>query len=341
MIEVKNLTRQFDDILAVDNISFRINVGEITGFLGPNGAGKSTTLKMLSSYLKPTSGEIFYNDQKMSDIDYDIRRDIGYLPELNPLYYDLLVYDYLKFMAELKEIKKESIDERIRYVAQRCGIVDRLPQMIGTLSKGYKQRVGLAQAILSDPKILILDEPTNGLDPNQIIEIRTLISELGKDKTVILSSHILQEIQAICERILIIHKGKLITDTTKEELLTKIKQKNVLRLSLNGHIDPLLIGQIDDSIMVTYEKTKNGIGKYTIEYPVEKDFREEIFNTIVQNKGNILELYQETQNLEDVFTLLTGNDAVLDSSQSFRMTEEEGRRMTEENMDQNGTGGNQ
>ena len=219
MIEVKNLKKQFGEIIAVNDISFTIKDGEITGFLGPNGAGKSTTLKILSSYLKPTSGEILYNGQKMSELEYDIRKDIGYLPELNPLYHELLVYDYLKYMALLKEIPKKLVSERIHFVAQRCGIIDRLPQMIGTLSKGYKQRVGLAQAILSDPKMLILDEPTNGLDPNQIIEIRYLISELGKHKTVILSSHILHEIQAICERILIIHKGTLVTDASKESLL--------------------------------------------------------------------------------------------------------------------------
>jgi ABC-2 type transport system ATP-binding protein len=221
MIEVKNLTKQFEEIVAVDNINFKIGVGEITGFLGPNGAGKSTTLKMLTNYLKPTSGEILINNIKLQDYDYDIRKDIGYLPELNPLYHELLVYDYLKYIAELKEIEKKQIQDRIVYVAERCGIKERLAQTIGTLSKGLKQRVGLAQAILNDPKILILDEPTVGLDPNQIIEIRGLISELGKNKTVILSSHIIQEIQAICQRILIIHKGRLVINSTKAELLEK------------------------------------------------------------------------------------------------------------------------
>ena len=220
MIEVRNLSKRFDDIIAVDDISFKINKGEITGFLGPNGAGKSTTLKMITSYLKPTSGEILFDGVNIKDQTYDIKKDIGYLPEQNPLYHDMLVFDYLKYMAELKELEKSKVKDRILYVAERCGITDRLAQMIGTLSKGYRQRVGLAQSILNDPKILILDEPNVGLDPNQILEIRELIKELGRDRTVIISSHILQEIQAMCEKIMIIHKGKLIVDTTKEKLLS-------------------------------------------------------------------------------------------------------------------------
>jgi len=305
MIEVKNLTKHYEDIIAVNNISFKINPGEISGFLGPNGAGKSTTLKMLSTYLKPTSGEILYNDMKISDFIYDIRKDIGYLPELNPLYHDLIVYDYLKYMAELKEITKNNIRNSIFYVSERCGLTDRLSQVIGTLSKGYKQRVGLAQAILNDPKILILDEPTNGLDPNQILEIRELITELGKEKTMIISSHILQEIQATCQRILIIHKGSLITDTNKEELLSKVKQKNVIYLTLSGYLKPEIIQNIDSIISIIEIKQISNTFKYTLEYPLEMDFREVIFDCIVKNKLNILELYQETHNLEDVFTILT------------------------------------
>ena len=261
MIEVKNLTKRFGAITAVNEISFTIKAGEITGFLGPNGAGKSTTLKMLSAYLKPTSGDVLYDHKKMSDYEHDIRKDIGYLPELNPLYHELLVYDYLKYMALLKEIPKKEINERIHYVAQRCGIIDRLPQMIGTLSKGYKQRVGLAQAILSDPKILILDEPTNGLDPNQIIEIRSLICELGKDRTVILSSHILQEIQAICQRILIIHKGKIITDANKDDLLETQNLEEVFTRLTGCHVEERNISEIPPLRSALGQNDKNCVQK--------------------------------------------------------------------------------
>ena len=237
MIEVENLTKIFGEITAVNNVSFKVQKGELTGFLGPNGAGKSTTLKIIATYMACTSGKILINGSEINEcqlllnqketysnqkkMEIDVRKIIGYLPELNPLYNYLLVFDYLKYIAELKEIKKKYINERILYVAERCGIKDRLSQMIGTLSKGFRQRVGLASAILSDPQILILDEPTVGLDPNQIQEIRALINELGKDKTVILSSHILSDIQAICDRILIMHKGKIVSDKMKNELLSE------------------------------------------------------------------------------------------------------------------------
>lgn len=305
MVEVKNLSKKFDDIIAVDNISFKINNGEIAGFLGPNGAGKSTTLKMMTTYLKPSSGDIFYNNIKISDHNYDIRKDIGYLPEQNPLYHEMLVFDYLKYMCELKDIPKESIQKNILYAAEKCGITDRLSQSIGTLSKGYKQRTGLAQAILNDPKILILDEPTVGLDPNQILEIRSLIKELGKEKTVILSSHILQEIQALCEKIIIIHKGKIITDTTKERLLIDIKQKNIIHLAINNYLDETAFKDLDDSVKVKSYKMLSSVHYYVFEYSINIDLREAFFDIIVKHNLKILEFYQETQNLEDVFTLLT------------------------------------
>jgi ABC-2 type transport system ATP-binding protein len=308
LIRVEHLKKHFDEIIAVDDITFELKKGQITGFLGPNGAGKSTTLKTIVTYLKPTAGDVYINDVKLGEHPDDIRKLIGYLPEHNPLYADMLVWDYLKYMAELKEIPAEKIKDRILYVADRCGITDRLSQIIGTLSKGYRQRVGLAAAILHDPQILILDEPTSGLDPNQILEIRNLIRELGSDKTVILSSHILQEISALCERIIIIHRGKIVADTTKDKLLRDMKQKHELHLTLNAHLSPNKISDIDENIqteLIDPEKHK-----YSITYPVEYDFREQIFDTICQHNLKIYELYQETQKLEDAFAYLTTDSKV-------------------------------
>jgi len=303
MIAVTHLSKHFTDIRAVDDISFTIKSGEITGFLGPNGAGKSTTLKMLSAYIQPTSGEISIDGRQIDDQSYDIRRDIGYLPETNPLYDDLIIYDYLKYMAQLKDIPKKMMHDRIREVAEKCGLTDRLSQMIATLSKGYRQRVGLAQAILTYPKILILDEPTIGLDPNQILEIRALISDLGRDKTVILSSHILPEIQAICERIMIINRGKLIADTTKESLLRDIRQKIIIHLVLNKYLCPEIFTAIDENISLV-EKNDDTY-QYVFEYPVEYDFREVFFDKVCDNNAKIVEMSTEQQKLEDVFGILT------------------------------------
>jgi len=303
MIEVKNLTKRFSKIVAVNDISFTIKRGEITGFLGPNGAGKTTTLRMLAAYMKPTAGEISIEGKPVDDHFYDIRKDIGYLPEHNPLYDDMIVFDYLRYMAELKEVPRKQISTRITEVAESCGVNERLGQMIGTLSKGFRQRVGLAQAILNYPKILILDEPTVGLDPNQILEIRSLITELGQQRTVILSSHILPEIQAICERIMIIHKGKLVTDTTKASLLRDIKQKNTIHLVLNKYLCPDVFLDIHEAISLVSKDDETFT--YAFEYPAEYDFREQIWDKACDNNAKTLELYSETQKLEDVFTILT------------------------------------
>jgi len=303
MIAVSHLSKHFTDIRAVDDISFTIKTGEITGFLGPNGAGKSTTLKMLSAYIQPTSGEIIIDGKQIDDHFYDIRKDIGYLPETNPLYDDLIVYDYLKYMARLKDIPSDQINNRIKEVAKKCGITDRLSQIIGTLSKGYRQRVGLAQAILNYPKILILDEPTIGLDPNQILEIRALITEMGQDRTVILSSHILPEIQAICERIMIINHGRLIADTTKDTLLRDIRQKNIIHLVLNKYLSPEIFLSIDENIILV--KKDDDAFEYVFQYPAEMDFRESFFDKVCDNNAKIIELSTEQQKLEDVFSLLT------------------------------------
>ncbi|HPN13466.1 MAG TPA: ATP-binding cassette domain-containing protein, partial [Spirochaetota bacterium] len=203
MITVQGITKRFGDITAVNNISFTIKEGEITGLLGPNGAGKTTTLRMLTGYLKPDSGTITIGDFSVNDDSVDVRRIVGYLPESAPVYGDMLVYDYLSFIAEVRGIADE---KRIEEIGALCGINDVMHQGIGELSKGYRQRVGLAQSMIHDPEILILDEPTSGLDPNQIIEIRNLIREIGKKKTIILSTHILPEVEATCDRVIIIDR---------------------------------------------------------------------------------------------------------------------------------------
>ena len=232
MIRLQNLTKDYGSVRAVDHVNFEINEGEILGFLGPNGAGKTTTLRMITCFLSPTSGNIEVENMNIDNNQIEIKRLIGYLPEHNPLYIDMTVYDYLKFIADIREIS--NFETRIIEVIKQCGLNGVVHKPINTLSKGYKQRVGIAQAILHDPKILILDEPTSGLDPNQIVEIRGLIKELGKEKTLIISSHILQEVQAVCNRIIIINEGKIVADGSTEELQSAFQNKTKLILELNA-----------------------------------------------------------------------------------------------------------
>ncbi len=217
-IVVNNLTKKFGSQRAVDNISFEVKTGEILGFLGPNGAGKTTTMKILTCYMAPSDGDAKINNLSILESQDEIKKKIGYLPENNPLYFDMPVLDYLKFVADLQGVQKDKIQDRIAEMVYVCGLNVEKHKKIGELSKGFRQRVGLAQAMIHDPEILILDEPTTGLDPNQIVEIRKLIKELGKQKTVILSTHILPEVEATCDRILIINNGKIVADGTSDML---------------------------------------------------------------------------------------------------------------------------
>ena len=234
MIKIDKLSRNFGDIKAVDEISFCIQDKEIVGFLGPNGAGKTTTLRMIVGYLQPGSGNIEIDGESIFTDPLKASRQIGYLPEQNPLYEEMTVVELLAYFAALRKLKRDYFRERLNFVVKKCGIKEVLNQRIGTLSKGYRQRTGLAQAILHDPKILILDEPTSGLDPNQIIEIRELIRELGKEKMVLLSSHIMQEVQALCDRVVIINKGKIIVDDTIENLPHYLNRSTMLILEVQG-----------------------------------------------------------------------------------------------------------
>jgi len=305
MIQLKNLVKDYGTLRAVDHIDFEINEGEILGFLGPNGAGKTTTLKVITCFLSPTDGNIFVEDKNVQEDSREIRKIIGYLPENNPLYSEMTVFDYLKFIAEIREIT--NFKSRLREVIERCGLHGVVEKPINTLSKGYKQRVGIAQAIIHDPKILILDEPTSGLDPNQIAEIRELIKELGKEKTLIISSHILQEVQAVCDRIVIIHKGKIVADGSTEELKSSFQNKTKLVLELIAREEEIhsIKENIEDISLLSITPKENEIQQVAIEYASEKDKRIEIYNFIKSKDWVLLEMHREHISLEAVFRNLT------------------------------------
>ncbi len=303
MIEVKKLSKHYNDgaIKAVDNISFKINKGEIVGFLGPNGAGKSTTLKLLTGYIKPTKGEI-----KIADIDIvkdglNARKKIGYLPESTALYQNMKVIEFLNFIIESREIPKDKVKERLDYVIHKLELNSRAYQTISSLSKGFKQRVGLAQAIIHNPDFIILDEPTSGLDPNQVIEIRNLIKEISREKTVIFSSHILQEVEALCDKIIIINRGKIISMGSKEELH---KDNLIINLTLKGD-SKLIMDSLKNlkDIKLNLLNTFNNLVRVNIE--TLEDKREEIFNCAKNNNFIILEMFKENESLESIFKKLT------------------------------------
>lgn len=314
MIEVRNLVKHYGDVKAVEDVSFSVKNGEILGFLGPNGAGKTTTLKVITGYLSPTSGNVFVDDYNVMDDSMEIRKMIGYLPELNPLYHDMRVYDFLEFVARAREIDSNRFRSRLNEVIELCGLKGVVHKYINELSKGYCQRVGLAQAIIHDPKILILDEPTSGLDPNQIVEIRGLIRNLGKEKTVIISSHILQEMQATADRMIIINKGKIVANGTVDELMSDFKGKTRLTLELKNATEESVkkVQSFQDGILLSQFDAKDDIVTAVLEYPNEIDPREDIFKHAVKNKWTVLEMSRHKTSLEEVFRTLTiegGNNA--------------------------------
>jgi len=305
MIRLQNLTKDYGSVRAVDHVNFEINEGEILGFLGPNGAGKTTTLRMITCFLSPTSGNIEVENMNINNKQLEIKRLIGYLPEHNPLYIDMTVFDYLKFISDIREIS--NFRTRMKEVIEQCGLKGVVHKPINTLSKGYKQRVGIAQAILHDPKILILDEPTSGLDPNQIVEIRELIKELGKEKTLIISSHILQEVQAVCSRIIIINEGKIVADGSTEELQSAFQNKTKLILELIAPENE--ISEVSDNIQETSILSVSPLNETTfkveIEYDSANDKRAEIFDYIKSKEWTLLEMHRENISLEAVFRNLT------------------------------------
>ncbi len=307
MIEIKNLTKDYDDVKAVKSISFNLDDAQIVGFLGANGAGKSTTLKMITGYLAPTSGNVFVDGKNIIDDCIEIQKEIGYLPELNPLYTEMKVHEYLKFNAEIRHIVGEDFREALARVVSECGLQGVVHKTIANCSKGYKQRIGLAAAMIHDPKILILDEPVTGLDPNQIVEIRELIKKVGKKKLVLMSSHILQEIQATVDRIIIINNGEIIADGTSKELIDGAKDITTLTLAIENSDDNTIENMkatIPSINIKTTQKDKN-ITTLKIEYSGKSDPRRDIFTYAVENNWTILEMSETKQNLEDIFRNLT------------------------------------
>ncbi len=314
MIEVQNLTKYYKDFCAVDNISMTINRGEILGLLGPNGAGKTTTLRMLTGFFKPSSGSIKVKNFSMPQDTLPIKSLIGYLPESAPLYHNMLVYDYLEYVAKIKGIDdKETRYDRFLQLSDLCGLSSIMAKPIANLSKGLKQRVGLAHAMMTDPEILILDEPTSGLDPNQIAEIRDIIRSIGKEKTIIFSTHILSEAEATCDRIAIINKGRVVADDTTANLKLSAGQSSFIRLSLSGAPQDkaldLLSGICDDMEIKPVEKKEPGLVSFEIRSRSNEDFRAPIYLKIKETDWVIVELVKESQALEKIFQELTREEA--------------------------------
>ena len=311
MIKVENLSKNYGSVKAVKSISFELNDGQVVGFLGANGAGKSTTLKIMTGYISPSSGNVFYGEKNIQDDTSEIQKDIGYLPELNPLYSEMIVHDYLKFISEVRGISENDFKNAFQKVVEECSLNAVAHRTIANCSKGYKQRIGLAAALIHDPKILILDEPVTGLDPNQIVEIRELIKKLGKEKIVLMSSHILQEIQATVDRIIIINEGSIVADGSSEELLNdSAKGKADLKLEVSNadENDIRDMKATIPSIDIKNISKEDSFTRINIEFPSNGDPREDIFKYAVDKNWVILEMVTSKQNLEDIFRKLTGNN---------------------------------
>lgn len=307
-IRIENLSKRYGPQTAVDKISFEVKTGEILGFLGPNGAGKSTSMKMITGYLGIGEGDVFINDRSVREQGPDLKKHIGYLPENNPLYLDMPVIDYLEFCAVLQGVEKEKISGRIRTMISVCGLNAEKHKKIGELSKGYRQRVGLAQAMIHDPEILILDEPTTGLDPNQIVEIRQLIRELGKAKTVILSTHILPEVEATCDRILIINKGKIVADGTAETLRKQASGRELIKARIedsNGKDILQALNKLPSVEQVSAIDLNSN--RFEIQSKVGQSAKREIFHLCVEKGWVLTEMIPVETRLEDIFRNLTMN----------------------------------
>ena len=318
MIEVQNLTKYFKDFRAVNNISMTIRKGEILGLLGPNGAGKTTTLRMLTGYFRPNSGTIKIKGFQMPKDAIRIKSLIGYLPESAPLYHNMLVYDYLEYVAKIKGIEdKEKRYDRFLQLSDICGLSAIMDKPIANLSKGLKQRVGIAHAMMTDPEILILDEPTSGLDPNQIVEIRDIIKTIGKEKTIIFSTHILSEAEATCDRIAIIHNGKMVADDTTANLKLGAEQNSLIKLSLRGALKEdaaSLLKSIHSSLDIKIvDPVEKDLISFEVTYSNEgsknHDFRSDIYLKIKETDWIIIQLIKESQTLEKIFRELIREDA--------------------------------
>jgi ABC-2 type transport system ATP-binding protein len=309
MIQVEGLTKDYGPVRAVDGVTFNVRKGEVLGFLGPNGAGKSTTMKMLTCYLAPTGGRATVAGFDVFDHSLEVRRRIGYLPEDTPLYKDMTVLEYLRFVADVRAMPRDRREARIKDIGGRCGLGTVAGKLVGELSKGYRQRVGLAQAMLHDPDILILDEPTSGLDPNQIVEIRELIKEVGREKTVILSTHILPEVEATCSRMIIISGGKLVADGTPEVLRNRQRGGHYrFVVEANGVPKEAIrdrLASLDGVNRAQVVAGEQGTYAFAIDGARADDLRKPLFRAAVDNKWTLLELVRESASLEDVFRNLT------------------------------------
>lgn len=308
MIQVEKLTKYFNGLCAVDQISFDIQKGEILGLLGPNGAGKTTTLRMLTGFLQPSSGSIQVKNFRIEQHLLEIKKIMGYLPESAPLYHDMLVFDYLSYVAGIRGIDKTRKMNRIRQMADLCGINEVMHQPISELSKGYKQRVGLAHAMMSDPEILVLDEPTSGLDPNQIVEIRQIIKQIGKQKTIILSTHILSEAEATCDRIVIINGGKIVADGRTQILKESADDRKTIHLSLQNadfkSVDTRMSAIDGIEAVHRIEETDTHL-EVRLDCRSSEDLRAAIYAKIKQTNWILLEFHQKTRTLETIFRELT------------------------------------
>jgi ABC-2 type transport system ATP-binding protein len=312
-IVVNNLSKFYGDAKAVDGISFQVQSGEILGFLGPNGAGKTTTMRIITCYLSASAGSVEVEGKDIRTESLKVRKLVGYLPEQNPLYFDMNVLEYLGYSAQLQGVEKNAVPSQVREMVDVCALGEMKHKDIGQLSKGYRQRVGLAAAMIHDPKVLILDEPTSGLDPNQIIEIRNLIKELGKEKTVVLSTHILPEVQATCNRVIIINRGKIVADGPIEELQRGLHggEKILMEVEvpssqsfdeISSHVR--MIPYIET---VAFIEERNGVKKFSVETSKAVDIRRDLFQLCIQKGWVLLELHREQTSLEDIFRQLTAD----------------------------------
>jgi ABC-2 type transport system ATP-binding protein len=307
MINVQHVTKHYGQVTALNDISFSIQKGEIVAFLGPNGAGKTTTMRILTGFMPPTSGTVQIAGFDCLEEPWEVKKHIGYLPETPPLYLELTVKEYLTFVGRIKRLEPEQLKERMKLIVQQTGLTEVKERVIGHLSRGYRQRVGLAQALLHNPPVLILDEPTTGLDPNQIIEIRDLIKSLAGSHTIILSTHLLAEATAICQKVIIIHQGQIVAIDTPEQLGAKLRQSEILNLTVKQSDPELLdaLSKISGVIQVSHGPSPN---TYVVETNIGEDVREELTKLVVTRDAGLLELSTQTVSLEDVFKVLTKPD---------------------------------
>jgi gliding motility-associated transport system ATP-binding protein len=308
MIHVENLTKYYRDFCAVDNFNLDVHKGEILGLLGPNGAGKTTFLRMLTGFLTPTEGTVRVKELSVATDALGVKKLMGYLPESAPLYKDMLAYDYLQYVAGIRGIREDNIHSRIKALSDLCGLNNMMHKPIGELSKGYKQRVGLAHAMMDDPEILVLDEPTSGLDPNQIVEIRDIIRHIGKEKTVILSTHILSEAEATCDRVVIIHKGKIAADDLTENLKAAGGKENHIRLSIvNAEPQSVqdLLGRVEGVQQVDLAEHAEKTLSVKLSCDRDMDVRGAVYLAIKNTDWILTELTMETQTLESIFRQIT------------------------------------